>query len=387
MSIDRNLLYKKSLQIILENQDSTGSFPASPTFPHFRYCWIRDGLFTAHGALISGHADVARRFYLWVNNTLLKHQYIVSSLAEKIQAGTSLVETDFLPARFTMDGEIEPATTDKIPFYYKRWPQIYSLKGISEGNKWPNFQTDCYGAWLWGISAYANHTKDFAILDECKDSISLTIDYLKMTWEMPCFDPWEEYGQERAIGTLGSIGGGLIAINEFLKETSIADWIKEIRSALRDSAKDCGYLPKYIGSDEIDASSIWLFTPFNVFDANDPLTEATITRVREKLLVGGGVKRYLKDVYFGGGEWIILTCWLAWHDINIGNLEEAEALIQWCESHTEKDGLFPEQSLEHLNYPEFKDVWEKNWWHESPAPLLWAHGMYIIACDALSKLA
>lgn len=134
--------------------------------------------------------------------------------------------------------------------------------------------------------------------------------YLKMTWQMPCYDPWEEYGNERAIGTLGSIAGGLIAINEFRKDPELTDWIEEIRSLLRSSASFCHFLPKYIGSNDIDGNSLWLFIPYNVFALNDSLTLATVKQIEEQLLYGG-VKRYKKDIYYGGGEWIILTCWLS----------------------------------------------------------------------------
>lgn len=209
--------------------------------------------------------------------------------------------------------------------------------------------------------------------------------YLKMTWQMPCYDPWEEYGNERAIGTLGSIAGGLIAINEFRKDPELTDWIEEIRSLLRSSASFCHFLPKYIGSNDIDGNSLWLFIPYNVFALDDSLTLATVKQIEEQLLYGG-VKRYKKDVYYGGGEWIILTCWLSWYYSAIGKYEDAERLLKWCENHTEKDGLFPEQTFEHLNFPDIKEEWETKWWHESPSPLLWAHGMYIIACKALENV-
>ncbi|MBC5689071.1 hypothetical protein H8S37_09045 [Mediterraneibacter sp. NSJ-55] len=384
--MNRNELLDISLHIILNNQESCGSFPASPSFPRFRFCWPRDGIFTACGALAGGYPDSARCFLLWMHRTLLKHKPIVESLKEKLNTGCSLNESDFLPARFTMDGNIEPQNTSDtdVPFYFSKWPEIYSLNGVNCGNSWPNFQTDCYGSWLWGIAYYAKETDDTSILEECRESINLTIDYLKMTWEMPCYDPWEEYGRKRSIGTLGSIAGGLIAINEFRKDREITELIEKIRTVLRDAAKTTGFLPKYIGSSDIDGNSLWLFVPFNVFSPEDPIVQKTIRQIEDKL-VFGGVKRYLKDVYYGGGEWIVLTCWLSWYYTTTGNYSRADELLQWCETHADKNGCFPEQILEHLNFPKYKEVWESNWWNESPVPLLWAHAMYIIACKALDS--
>lgn len=315
---------------------------------------------------------------------MLKHKKIVYSLKNKLLTGEPLQESDFLPARFTMEGNIEPVIPGDVPFYYAKWPEIYSLKGVGNSNSWPNFQTDCYGAWLWGISHYINTTNDHKILEECQESIDLTIEYLKLTWEMPCYDPWEEYGNERAIGTLGSIAGGLIAINQFLKDQAIDDWVEDIRSVLRKSAAPCGFLPKYIGSKDVDGSALWLFIPYQVFKADDPLTLATVHQIETQLLQSG-VKRYRKDVYYGGGEWIILTCWLSWYYTSVKNYSKADALLKWCEKHTEPGGLFPEQVLENLNFPEIREEWESKWWHESPAPLLWSHSMYIIACKALEQ--
>lgn len=380
----RRSLLEKSIQIILENQSPSGSFPASPSFPRFHFCWPRDGVFTACGALAGGHAESARRFLLWMDKTLLKHKNTIFSLRKKLDSGTPLSESDFLPARYTMEGDVEEAVPGDIPFYYLKWPEIYSLSGVDCSSNWPNFQTDCYGAWLWGICHYAKTTKDHKILEECRESIDFTIEYLRLTWEMPCYDPWEEYGKERAIGTLGSIAGGLIAINEFRKDPALQAWIKKIRSTLKASAKACGFLPKYIGSNDIDGNSLWLFIPYGVFASDDPLTLATVRQIEAQLLTGG-VKRYRKDVYYGGGEWIVLTCWLSWYYTSVGRYAEADELLKWCEAHTENGGLFPEQVFEHLNYPEVKEEWETKWWHESPSPLLWSHAMYIIACNALEQ--
>lgn len=382
--MERNELVKLSLSIILDNQEACGSFPASPSFPRFRFCWPRDGIFTACGALAGGCPESTRRFLLWMHRTLLKQRSTIESLKEKLAAKLPLCESDFLPARFTMDGETETNSPSDIPFYFTKWPEIYSLSGVKHGNSWPNFQTDCYGSWLWGISYYAKETGDISILEECRESIDLTIEYLKATWEMPCYDPWEEYGQERAIGTLGSIAGGLIAINKFRKDPSIAELIEKIRSDLRAAAAPVGFLPKYIGSSDIDGNVLWLFVPFEVFEPGDPLISQTVRQI-EKQLVSGGVKRYLKDVYYGGGEWIVLTCWLSWYYTSVGNYSRANELLEWCEKHTEPNGYFPEQILEHLNFPDYRKEWETNWWDKSPSPLLWSHAMYIIACKALEK--
>ena len=47
-------LYKKSIQTILANQSQWGSFIASPNFPTYQYCWLRDGSYIAHAMDTAG---------------------------------------------------------------------------------------------------------------------------------------------------------------------------------------------------------------------------------------------------------------------------------------------------------------------------------------------
>lgn len=132
-----------SIRIILENQTEYGSFPASPSFPQFRFGWLRDDTFVAQAALLSGYPETARNFYLWVSRTLQAHQHIIEALKEKLAVGASLNSADFLPARFTLDGHLETMDAQaEEPFFFKKWPHIYSLKNIDSKKDWPNFQTD-----------------------------------------------------------------------------------------------------------------------------------------------------------------------------------------------------------------------------------------------------
>lgn len=378
-------LLAKSVDVIIANQHESGSFPASPSFPQFQYCWLRDGMYTAQAALLAGYQEEAKKFYRWVNVTLVKHKGKIETLKKKIKGNESLSSEDFLPARFTMDGDIEQEVTQDHPFFFIKWPEIYSLGGMDSGKTWPNFQTDCYGAWLWGLADYVKTTNDLELLEECKQSIELTVEYLQLTWAMPCFDPWEEYGKQRNVATLGCIYGGLDAINNFYSNVNTSNTLTQIKTTLLGARLPDSSFPKYIGTDEVDANSLWLAHPFNVFDKKDPSIIATVKRIESELLVNGGVKRYLKDVYYGGGKWIILTCWLGMYYADTCQYEKAIETLKWVESQADDNKFFPEQSLEDLNFPEFKDEWEAKWWAESPSPLLWSHAMYIMLVEKLKK--
>jgi hypothetical protein len=40
-------LYQHSIDLILANQHADGAYIASPAFPTYHYCWLRDGSFVA----------------------------------------------------------------------------------------------------------------------------------------------------------------------------------------------------------------------------------------------------------------------------------------------------------------------------------------------------
>ncbi|MFO7662332.1 MAG: glycoside hydrolase, partial [Chloroflexota bacterium] len=58
-------LWDRSIDIILENQSSSGAYLASPNFPTYHYSWFRDGAFIAYAMDIAGHHESAARFHEW----------------------------------------------------------------------------------------------------------------------------------------------------------------------------------------------------------------------------------------------------------------------------------------------------------------------------------
>jgi GH15 family glucan-1,4-alpha-glucosidase len=388
LSVNREKIIRKSIDIILAGQDSTGSFPASTEFPGFHYSWLRDGTFIAHSMLVSGHANSTKRFLQWENSAIAPLEAIVEKVEERTKKGEKLDPYEFLPARYTMEGKIEKRKGDGY-FFAKVFGNVYATEaGTDTAGEWNMFQVDSYGIWMWGLAQYLEKTGDIALLNECKKAVELSIRYLKCVWDMKCYDSWEEYGAYQHPSTLGCVAGGLKAINKFLKRTDVDDLAEKVKAKILALQLPDGTLPKYVGTTSTDSSLIWLGQPYKVFSPNEPIMQKTIARVKEKLLVNGGVKRYLEDVYFGGGKWIVQTCWLGWYDVLAGNKDEAIRLLEWCEDHATTDLLYPEQVLEDVNFPEHTDVWKKNLWDHSPTPLLWAHAMYLILVDALgiSKL-
>lgn len=380
----RKEIIKKSINVILESQSEWGSFPASPEFPGFRFSWLRDGTYIAHSMLLHGHAGSCKKFLHSIHVEIVRCKAIVDKIYERLGRGEKLQPGEFLPARFTMDGYIEPRSENKEYFFAGVFNDVYSSEeGVDNKGQWQMFQIDSYGIWLWGLSRYLTETGDNAFLSECSESVSLTVRYLAAVWDMICYDPWEEYGSKQHVSSLACVCGGLAAINEFLKDGDIAKLCATVNKKIESSLLPDGTFPKYFGTENVDASLMWLAQPFKIFEPDDPRMAKTIRKIEERLLVNGGVKRYREDVYYGGGKWIVLTCWLGWYYTMTGKKDKAEALLSWCEDKVEDGYIFPEQVIEDVNFPEHINVWKEHCWPKSPSPLLWSHAMYLILCYAL----
>lgn len=46
--------------------------------------------------------------------------------------------------------------------------------------------------------------------------------------------------------------------------------------------------------------------------------------MEETILHKGGVHRFPEDTYYGGGEWLLLSCWLGWYNASVGRGDDAK---------------------------------------------------------------
>lgn len=346
-------LYKKSIEIILNNQGKNGAYVASPKFDTYNYCWIRDGSFIAYSMDVSNNFDSSEKFYLWIDSVIKRYSSKVSNIVQKLDNGQKIEACDFMNARYTLEG--------------------YSEK---EGG-WGNFQLDAYGTWLWGLTQHIKLSGRKDLLEKFKDSIYTTIKYIENLWFYPNYDIWEENKDKIHTSTLACLYGGLHSINEFLKDKSVEKTASRIKSfILTNCIKDYTFI-KYIGTSDIDSSLIWLAVPFGVVDINDETFKNTIKKIENDLLTCGGLHRYKKDTYYGGGEWILLSCWLGWYYAEKNDLEKADSILSWVQKCADSEGNLPEQVFEHVNNKAYYPYWVKKWGNPA-SPLLWSHAMYIV---------
>lgn len=354
-----------SHRVITTHQHTGGAFPAAPTFSAYRgYAWLRDGGFTAEGISRYGDLDSAGRFHSWVAAVLAARRGQVDSLVARHGRGEPVPQADMLPTRFTFDG--------------------------ADGtDPWWDFQTDGYGTWLWSLVTHAGrHHVD---LERWRPGIEVAVDYLTAFWELPCYDWWEEHVEQRHVSTLAAVSGGLreVAASGVLdpdrRDAATAAAERARRLVLDEGVRD-GHLVKWLGSAAVDGSLPACIEPFRVVPVGSPTATTTLDAVAADLDVDGGVHRFTADVFYGGGQWPLLSALLGWNLAQAGRHDEAWAHLDWIARQATPAEELPEQVGDHLLHPDTRAEWVQRWGPVA-VPLLWSHGMFLILADELGVLA
>ena len=351
-------LARRSVAIIEANQASTGAYLASPNFVVYRYSWFRDGAFIADAMSRAGRPESAERFFAWCNRVLVARAAKIASLLERRAARLPIAADEFLPCRYTVDGE-------------------------DVGEDWWEFQLDGYGTWLWAVGEHA--ARHGASVLPYREGAELTVAYLAAFWDEPCYDWWEENPTERHTSTLAALFGGLTAaarwemlapeVCELAGRTA-----RDIRARVLAEGARGGRLVKWLDGDALDASLITCATPFGLVAGDEPHMKNTIAAL-ESSLAHGGVHRYAADTYFGGGEWPLLSALLGWHYAETGRAADALAQLLWVADQADENGELPEQVDGHLLAPAFRRQWIERWGPVA-SPLLWSHAMFLtLACE------
>lgn len=349
-------LFRRCIEVIKENQSTSGAYPAGPTFPKYQYCWFRDSSFCAYAMNLVGEHDSATQFHKWASRTVINNAEIIKRAVKKSRRGVPLDTADTLHTRYTLNGE-------------------------TGSEDWPNFQLDGFGTWLWSLQEY-QRLVEYPLDGIVLEAAQLVADYIEALWSRSCFDCWEEFPDKIHTYTLGSIFAGLSAAGELIDKryNTVRD---ELKDFIYTECTAPGYFVKYVGIDTVDASLLGLSIPYKVIPVDDPLMVATVAQIESRLRSGGGVHRYTRDTYYGGGEWVLLTGWLGWYYAQIGKFEQARELLGWMEGCASQDGNLPEQVPLSLNDQSYYEPWRKRW-GEIASPLLWSHAKYLILSKQIS---
>lgn len=353
---------RRSRQLLIETQHDSGALPAATEFSVYRdYCWFRDGAFIADALSQIGEVAAASAFHRWCAAVIDVRAERIASLVDKKLSGLPISTHEYLPTRYTLTGE-------------------------ESSEEWWNFQLDGYGTWLLVLEAHL--TRHGLDAREFSSSVETTVRYLDAFGDLACFDWWEEFEQERHLSTLGAIAAGLGAASRLLDGSgaTVAEIASNRIGDVIDAASSrLGYLPKWLGSEEVDGSLLCCLTHFRTVAAGGRVAEATYEKVVSDL-VAEGVFRYRGDTFFGGGEWILLTAWLGLYEVKTGRIELAQSRLDWILDQANSNGDLPEQVDVRCQFPGRVKEWQDRWGPVA-TPLLWSHAMFIQLDTALANTA
>ncbi|HUZ41936.1 MAG TPA: glycoside hydrolase family 15 protein [Acidimicrobiales bacterium] len=350
--------FQESVDAILRNQSASGAIVASPDFTQYHFCWLRDGSFSAYALDRAGEHEASARYHAWVNEAIGGISGIIDDVINKMVSGEQLDPSIMPPARFALDG-------------------------TSVIDDWPNFQIDGYGTWLWSLGQHLIESNQSALPKELRSSVARAARYLATFALSPCYDVWEENGSAVHTSTLASVYGGLTSAAKLLDDPGLDESALVVKHRLREAVSNGVYVKSSENSD-VDASELWLLTPFQAVVASDRTFVETVATIEDRLSLDGGLRRYPTDTYFGSGAWPVLTASLGWHHLNVGSIVQAQRCLDWLTERFDTDGHLGEQfggerrDLRHYN--EWRDRWGP------PAvDLTWSHAMYVILADAIAR--
>lgn len=349
----------RSVASILRHQSLSGAIIASSDFAQYHYSWLRDGSFCAYALDQAGEHDASRRFHQWVNNAVDGISGIIDSVIDRHQRGEILDASHMPPARFALDGS-------------------------TVIDDWPNFQIDGYGTWLWSLGQHLLSTGSTSVPEELLGSVIRVGRYLATFALSPCYDVWEESGTALHTSTLACAYGGLTTAARLLNDSELFECAQRVKARALESGTGLGIYVKSSENDDVDASTLWLSTPFRVVEPNDAVFALTVSAIEERLTLNGGIRRYPTDIYFGSGAWPVLTASLGWHYLTMGDLDGAQRCRNWIANHFDDVGRLGEQFGGEQRDPKHYHEWVARW--GPPAQdLTWSHAMYVVLSVAIDS--
>lgn len=339
-------------RVIGSNQSVSGAYVASPNFAEYNFGWLRDGAYCALAMDAAGLRASSAAFHDWAASAVVSQRERIASIIAVLETGAVPSAQEMLPTRYTLAGVPE----------------------VIDGEAWPNFQLDGYGTWLFALHSHTGG----ALPQGFRSAVELAARYLEATWQLPCFDYWEESGDRQHTSTLASIAAGLRSASRLLDDPALDAVADIVLTHIFDNCVVDGSFVKGPTDDRVDASLISLATPFALVDPLHPVMVKTIGRIRTELSSPtGGIYRYLGDTYFGGNPWLLLTAWLGWHDRITGNTEGHKRARAWVLAAATAHGALPEQILHEPQDETFVQEWIDRWGPVAN-PLLWSHAKLIL---------
>jgi GH15 family glucan-1,4-alpha-glucosidase len=353
-------IYENSLRLILNNQSQEGAFIACPNFEVYKNAWFRDGSFCSYALTRAGYVRNAFLFHQWASQIVLRYEEKILKCIEGAKNGTPPPAELCFHSRFNPNG-------NEVP-----------------GN-WGHHQLDGLGTWIWALGEFQRSDPRQTLPDDWRKAAALIKDYLSIMWSFPCSDCWEENETRVHTYTLVAVFAGLENYSELFVDRAAKTVADQVRAFIFENCVHDGSFIKSVGMPEVDSNLIGLVIPYHLVEWDDPIFQKTLMRIQKDLITPIGVHRYLKDTYYGGGEWVLLTAWLGWATAQAGDLEKARCMLEWTEAQASPTGELAEQVAHGLFDKANYEFWHKKW-GPIASPLLWSHAMYILLVQSIKDI-
>ena len=342
---NRQAEVRRCLLIIKAHCDDRGSILASGDSSIFNYgrdyycyCWPRDGSYAIWPLIRLGIFSEARSFFEFVRSTMHRDGYLM----HKYQPDRAIGST---------------------------WhPLVHNMR------KELAIQEDETAIAIFMLGEYYRSSQDIAFIEDFYDTFiepcsSFLATFIDERTGLPhaSYDLWEEKFLTSTY-TVTTVIAALEAASELAEVCKRPDdairWKRDaerIRDGLQALYHPDGYFRKGFllqddGSlqydDTLDISNLYGTYMYAQLPLDDPRMQRTFQAVTEKLADTspiGGVLRYPNDSYFlakrtfQGNPWIVCTLWLSQYYNALGQVEEAEKLVQWALDRALPSGNMSEQ--------------------------------------------
>lgn len=308
---------------------ATSSFPATPGGEDnwdYRYCWLRDGYFTAMAFDKAGLHQEARRFY---------------DFAFSLQSK----DGNWRQPLYTLDGQ------SPQEFVVEDLAGPGGERPVRMGNLAANqLQLDNEGSMLHGLWVHFLFTGDRDYLARRWDGVRRAAMWLTNNWFRPEHGIWE-FRERKSHWTYGKAVtyGGLMAASRIARELGRPDLAEVWRATAQQvlvqvlaeswSEHRQAFLRHYGDDAAIDVSTLALVF-YGLIDPMDERMKRTVELIDRApgCLVRGGVARW----ECASLPFYLATFWLARYYFMVGNAARGHRLLDTCLSSTTTLGLMAE---------------------------------------------
>jgi GH15 family glucan-1,4-alpha-glucosidase len=332
--------YMRSLLILkLLIYDKTGAILAAPTtsFPEivggdanwdYRFCWVRDGAYSAEALALAGMRDDARK--------LLDFLFSIASGSSKPYP-YPLVSVDG-----TLEGT-EEILLDTLAGFGNSRPVRIGNKAVSQR------QNDLEGEVVHAVYVYDRHSGDRKYVRERFDEIERIVEYVRSHWREKDAGIWEfrreymDYVHSKTMCWAALEYGARLA-ERVDRDGLAAEWREEAAIVLDDviangwsERKKC--FKRAYQDDAYDAS-VLAIPLMNMLPVDDPKVKLTVKNITDHLGTGGLLKRFEEEPH----AFMLSSLWLAQVMMKRGKVVSALDIINRAARYASSDlGLFAEE--------------------------------------------